>query len=85
MKEYLKRATKTQFKVLAHNIIAIPVLSPTVGISDWTKQELENFDIKTRTIFSASGSFCINSGIDRLYWYRKSGGRGLNSIADTFI
>ena len=92
MEEYLKRVRKiwnselySRNKVLAHNIFAIPVLSPTFGILDWTKQELENLDIKTRKILTASGSFHINSDVDRLYCYRKNGGRGLNSIVDTFI
>ena len=92
MEEYLKRVRKILYselysrnKVLAHNIFAIPVLSPTFGILDWAKQELENLDIKTRKILTASGSFHINSDVDRLYCYRKNGGRGLNSIVDTFI
>ena len=77
MEEYLKRIRKiwnselySRNKVLAHNIFAIPVLSPTFGILDWTKQELENLDIETRKILTASGSFHINSDIDRLYCYR---------------
>ena len=77
MEEYLKRVRKiwnselySRNKVLAHNIFAIPVLSPTFGILDWTKQELENLDIKTRKILTASGSFHINSDVDRLYCYR---------------
>ena len=92
IKEYLKSVRKiwnselySRNKVVAHNIFAIPVLSPTFGILDWTKQELENLDIKTRKILTASGSFHINSDIDRLYCHRKNGGIGLNSIADTFI
>ena len=92
IKEYLKRIRNTwnselysRNKVVAHNIFAIPVLSPTFEILDWTKQELENLNIETRNIFTASGSFHINSDIYRLYCYRKNDGRGLSSIADTFI
>ena len=92
MEEYLKRVKKnwnsdlySQNKVLLHNIFAIPVLSPTFGILLWTKQKLENLDIKTRKILTASGSFHINSNVDRLYAYRKDGGRDLNNIVDTFI
>ena len=77
MEEYLKRVRKiwnselySRNKVLAHNIFAIPVLSPTFGILDWPKQELENLDIETRKILTASGSFHINSYIDRLCCYR---------------
>ena len=72
-------------KVLAHNIFAIPVLTLTFGILEWTKQELEDLDIKTRKILTACGSFHISSDVDRLYCYRKYGGRWLNSISDTYV
>ena len=92
MKEYLKRVREiwnselySRNKVLAHNIFVIPVVSPKFGILDWTKQELENLDIKTGKILTVSGSFHINRDVDRLYCYRKNGGRGLSSIADTLI
>ena len=92
LEEYLKRVKKnwnfelySRNKVLAHNTFAIPVLPPTFGILDWTKQELENLDIKTRKILTASGRFHNNSDVERLYCYRENGRRGLNSIVDTFI
>ena len=72
-------------KVLTHNIFAIPILTPTFGILEWTKQELEDLDIKTRKILAACSSFHINSDTDRLYCYRKHGARGLNSITDTQV
>ena len=67
------------------SIFAIPILTPTFGILQWTKQELEDLDIKTRKILTACGSIHINSDIDRLYCYRKYSGRGLNSISDTCL
>ena len=69
-------------KVIAHNIFAIPVITPTFGILEWTKDEVEAIDIKTRKLLSCSGSFHVNSDVDRLYSERKHGGRGLNSILD---
>ena len=72
-------------KVLVHNIFAIPVLTPTFGILEWTKQELEDLDIKTRKILTACASFHISSDTDRLYCHRRHGGRGLNSISDTYV
>ena len=91
-KEYLRRVRQTwnselysRNKVLAHNIFAIPVLTPTFGILEWTKQDLDDLDIKTRKILTACASFHINSDIDRLYCYRKNGGRGLNSISETYV
>ena len=47
--------------------------------------ELEEPDPKTRKLLTASGSFYIDSDIERLYCYRKHNGRGLNSITDTYI
>ena len=52
---------------VAHNIFATPVFSPTFGILDWKKQDLENLNIKTRKIRTAGGSFYTNSDIDKLY------------------
>ena len=67
-------------KTIAHNIFSIPIITPTIGILNWTKDELEQIDIKTRKILTSSGSFHINSDIDRLYTPRNKGGRGLNSL-----
>ena len=72
-------------KAIAHNIFAIPVVTPTFGILNWTKEELEQIDIKTRKLLTSSGSFHRNSDVDRLYTERSKGGRGLNSLVDTFI
>ena len=91
-KEYLRRVRQiwnselySRNKVLAHNIFAIPVLTPTFGILEWTKQELDDLGIKTRKILTACASFHISSDIDRLYCYQKYGGRGLNSISDAYV
>ena len=46
---------------------------------------MEAIDIKTRKLLSTSGSFHVNSDVDRLYCNRDVGGRGLNSIVDIFI
>ena len=92
IKEYMKRIRKIwsselypNSKVIAYNTFAIPVLTPTFGIAKWTKDKLEQLDVKTRKILSCNGSFHFNSDIDRLYTKRDKGGRGLNSIADVYI
>ena len=73
-------------KVIVHNTFAIPVLTPTFGIIQLTKVELEQIDVKTRKILS-NGSFHENSDVDRPYTRldKDKGGRGLNSIADVYI
>ena len=91
-KEYYRRVRKiweselyAKHKVIAHNIFAVPILSPTFGILNWTKDELEKIDIQTRKLLSLNGSFHVNSDVDRLYTLRSLGGRGLNSVVDIYI
>ena len=67
-------------KHLAHNTFALPVLTPTFGILDWTIREIENLDITTRKILNMTGNFNRNSDIDRLYLPRRNGGRGLKNV-----
>ena len=72
MKEYMKRISKiwsselySNNKVIAHNMFAIPVLTLTFSIIQWTKEELEQMDVKTRKILSYNSSFHVNSDIDK--------------------
>ena len=90
-KEYYRRVRKiweselyAKHKVIAHDIFAVPILSPTFGILNWTKDELEKIDIQTRKLLSLNGSFHV-SDVDRLYTLRSLGGRGLNSVVDIYI
>ena len=72
IKEYIKRILKiwpselyTNIKVIAHNTFAISVLTPTFGTIKWTKEELEQMDLKTRKFSSCNGSFHVNSDTDK--------------------
>ena len=67
-------------KATAHNSFAVPVLTPTFGILDWTIDELETIDKKTRKLLTVTGNFVLTGDIDRLYLPRSDGGRGLKSI-----
>ena len=67
-------------KHLAHNTFALPVLTPTFGILDWTIREIENLDITTRKILKMTGKFNRNSDIDSLYLPSRNGGRGLKNV-----
>ena len=51
VKECIKRIRKiwkselsAQNKVIAHNSFAVPILTPTFGILDWNKDEVEAID-----------------------------------------
>ena len=79
-KEYINRIRKiwnSQLsdvnKAVAHNTFAVPTLTSTVGILDWTCKEIDQIDIKTRKTLAMSGSFHPNSDADRLYFHRKMG------------
>ena len=89
--EYLSRVKKiwsselsAYNKTIARNSFATPVITPTIGILDWTIQEIKDIDIKTRKILSVTGNFHPNSDIDRLYIGRNLGGRGLRSCQSFF-
>ena len=71
-------------KTIAHNAFATPVITPTIGILDWTIQEIKDIDIRTRKMLSVTGNFHPNGDVDRLYIGRNIGGRGLRSCQRLF-
>ena len=80
-KEYYKQVRKIwsselygNNKVIAHNIFATTVITPTFGILNWTKEELEQIDVKTRKLLMSLGCFHLNSDVDGLYSDRSKGG-----------
>ena len=90
--EYKRRVRKiwssalySNNKITAHNTFAIPVISPTKRMINWTKQEIRNLDIATRKILTYTGSLHKRSDVDQLYVPRKLEGRGLTSVEDTYI
>ena len=62
----------------------MPLITPTTGILNWTRKEIEDLDKATRRIMCYSGNLHMRSDINRIYVPRKQGGRGLASIEDTF-
>ena len=90
-KEYFSRAKTIWLselsafnKTIAHNAFATPVITPTIGILDWTIQEIKDIDIRTRKILSVTGNFHPSSDVDRLYTGQNIGGRGLRSCQRLF-
>ena len=90
-KEFFKRVKKVwnsqlsaTNKSIAHNTFAVPIITPTIGILDWTKKEIDTLDIKTRKIMAMSGSLHIRSDVERLYATRDQGGRGLTRLSDIY-
>ena len=91
VKEYKARVKKiwnselnATNKAIAHNAFAVPIITPTIGILNWTKKEICDLDVTTRKIVTMAGAFHAASDIDRLYIQRSKGGRGLRSIEDMY-
>ena len=66
-------------KVIAHNTFAVPVFVTSVGIVDWTINEIKETDCKTRKQLTMTGNFHRNGDVGRLHIPRSEGGRGLKS------
>ena len=90
-KEYFRRVKKiwkselsSRNKIIAHNCFAVALFRPTVGILNWTKEEIGRIDIESRKILTMTGTFHPKSDVDRLYTSRKDGGREILSISDVY-
>ena len=59
---------------------ATPIITPTIGIIDWTIGDIKQLDINTRKIFSMTGNLHPSSDIDYIYVSRSDGGRGIKDI-----
>ena len=87
-KRRLKSILKTELN--ARNIMtaigeyAIPVVSYTFAIINWTEDEVKGIDITVRKYLNLFKMFQIKSDVDRLYTPRAMGGRGLISVWDSF-
>ena len=75
-KEFLSRVKKIWSselsdynKVVAHNIFATPIITPTVGVTDWTIDDVEQLDINTRKMLSMTGNLHPNSNINYISIY----------------
>ena len=64
----------------ALNTLAVPVLTYGAAVLQWTDEELQSIDRKTRKLLTANGIFHKNSCTERLYAKRSDGGRGLINI-----
>ena len=71
-------------KVIAHNTFAVPVLIPTIGVLDWTIDEIKDTDIKTRKILTLTRNFHPNSDAYRLYMQKSFGERGLSQVQSSY-
>jgi len=64
-------------RIDAINTLAVPVVIYSYNIIDWTQQEIQNLDRKTRKILSAEKMHHPKADVDRIYVKRAEGGRSL--------
>jgi hypothetical protein len=84
LKLVLKSDLNAINKTRAINSLAIPVLSYSFGIIDWTKAELRKLDVKTRKYLTLFKAHHPKASVDRLYIKREEGGRGLLQIEESY-
>ena len=82
LKKLLKSKLNAGNLVKAVNCWTVASVRYSAAIVDWTKEELRQFDRKTRKLLTMHGGFHPKSDVDRLYLPRKLGGRGICSIED---
>ena len=84
VKSILKTELNAKNIMIAIGEYAIPVISYTFGIINWTEDEIKNADLSIRKSLNMYKMFELKSDIDRLYIPRSMGGRGLQSVWDGF-
>ena len=67
-------------KVLAINVLALPVLTYSLGVIYWGISDLQQLDRRTRKLPTMHGVHHISADVDRLYAPYNEGGRGLQQI-----
>ena len=80
----LQSQLNSQNQIHAINSLAVPVVTYSFGIIDWTKNELKKIDIKTRKLMTANKAHHPKASVDRLYLKRVDGGRGLLQIEESY-
>ena len=58
-------------KIIAHNTFAVPVFITSVGIVDWTINEIREINCKMRKQLAMTGTFHPNGDVDRLVRLKK--------------
>ena len=80
VKKILRSSLNAGNKIQAINSRAVSLMRYGAGIIEWTKEDTRQMDRKTRKLFTMYRSMHPQSDVDRLYWKRTEGGRGLQSI-----
>ena len=88
-KEYLQQSrlilrpkVNGRNKIMAVNIWAVSVMTYGAGILIWNTDELKSLDRRTRKFMTMHGALLPKHCVDRVYFSREMGGRGLISCED---
>ena len=82
VKAILKSKLNSGNTVKAINTWAVPVVRYSGGIVDWTKEDLENIDRKTRKLMTINKALHPRACVARLYIPRGMGGKGMQSVEE---
>ena len=85
-KEYHRRTKKllsSQNLIKGINTWAVPIVRYSGPFLEWTRDELEQMDQRTRKLMTMYKALFLRDDVARLYVSRKDGGRGLASIEDS--
>jgi len=80
----LKGELNAMNKIEAINTVAIPVVTYSFNIINWTLEDIRSLDRKTRKLLTKEGMHHPKSDVDRMYLPRSTGGRGLIQIETTY-
>ena len=83
IRQVMKTKLNGQNKIQAINTYAMPVVSYTAGIIEWTQTEMKDLDRKTRKLLNMYGGLHPRADVHRLYLPRHQGGRGLKEVEAT--
>ena len=83
LRKILKSKLNSGKLVTSINTWAVSLVRYRAGVIEWTQQELENIDRRTRNMMHLYSEIHPRAEVDRLYVQRNEGGRGLMSILDT--
>ena len=73
----LKTELNSANRIEAINTLAIPVVTYSFNIVNWTLSDIKKIDTKIRKLMSCNRMHHPKADVDRLYIPRKDGGRGL--------
>ena len=80
----LKSELNSINRITAINSLAVPVVSYSFNIINWTLSDLRRMDRKTRKMLTIYNMHHPRADVERLYIPRKEGGRGLLQLEMTY-